>query len=208
STIIDQQFTNNHNSYTSLVNLYQKIESNLISKSNAETLFSKVKPNLKNSNNGMTMSKHIDEMELTKVHVGDIAHDCSGKNPQGEIITLKDNLNKVTIVHFWAPWCPACRAKIHFLQEAYLNFKQKGLNIISICVGEDGEEWRSEINEYQLDWFHISDLAPIQDLYGIQTIPTLFILDKNGKVLEINNIDKDLYTTVQKYRSEEHTSEL
>lgn len=199
STIIDQQLTNNPNSYTSLVILYQKIESNLISKSNAETLFSKVKPNLKNSNIGITISKLIDEMELTKVRVGDIAPDFSGKNPQGETITLNDNLGKVTIVHFWAPWCPACRAKIHFLQEAYLNFKQKGLNIISICVGEDGEEWRSEIKEYQLDWFHISDLAPIQDLYGIQTIPILFILDKNGKVLEINNIDKDLYTTVQKY---------
>ncbi|TDS64160.1 TlpA disulfide reductase family protein [Myroides indicus] len=199
STVIDQQLANNPNSYTSLVILYQKIESNLISKSNADALFSKVKPSLKNSNIGMTISKLIDEMELTKVRVGDIAPDFSGKNPQGKTITLNNNLGKVTIVHFWAPWCPACRAKIHFLQEAYLNFKQKGLNIISICVGEDGEEWRSEIKEYQLDWFHISDLAPIQDLYGIQTIPTLFILDKNGKVLEINNINKDLYNTVQKH---------
>lgn len=199
STVIDQQLTNSPNSYTSLVILYQKIESNLINKSDAEDLFSKVKPNLKASNIGIVISNLINEMELTKVRVGDIAPDFSGKNPDGKIISLNENLGEITIVHFWAPWCPACSAKIHFLQETYLNFEQKGLNIISICVGEDGEEWRNEIEEYNLDWLHISDLAPIQDLYGIRTIPTLFILDKNGKVLEINNINKDLYTIIKQY---------
>jgi thiol-disulfide isomerase/thioredoxin len=104
---------------------------------------------------------------------------------------LKESLGKVTIVDFWASWCAPCRAKSPSLVALYNEFHSKGLNIISVSLDKDAAKWKEAIAKDNLNWIHVSNLKfweePIAIQYGVQAIPSMFILDASG-----NLIAKDL----------------
>ena len=108
------------------------------------------------------------------------------------MVTLKENLGKVTLVDFWASWCPPCREENPNVVALYKELHSKGLNIISVSLDEDAKKWKEAIAKDQLTWTQVSNLKQMKDpialQYGVIQIPTTFLLDASGKV-----IAKDLY---------------
>lgn len=75
----------------------------------------------------------------------------------------------------------------------YNEFHKKGLNIISVSLDDNPEEWKKAIAKDGLTWTQVSNLKEMKDpiaiQYGITQIPTTFLLDSNGKI-----VAKDLDT--------------
>lgn len=111
----------------------------------------------------------------------------SAPNPEGKIVSLKESLGKITIVDFWASWCGPCRAEMPNIVAIYKDFHPKGLNIIGISLDKDAAKWKDAIAKNNLSWTQVSHLKfweePIAIQYGVQEIPTMFILDSSGKVI-------------------------
>jgi thiol-disulfide isomerase/thioredoxin len=103
------------------------------------------------------------------------------------MVSLKESLGKITIVDFWASWCGPCRAEMPNIVAIYKDFHSKGLNIIGVSLDKDQEKWRDAIAKNNLSWTQVSNLKfweePIAIQYGVQEIPTMFILDASGKVI-------------------------
>lgn len=130
------------------------------------------------------------EEQTGGVDIGDIAPDFSGPTPDGETISLSDVLaenGKVTIVEFWASWCPYCRAEMPNVSNIYKKYHDKGLEIISVSIDQNKSEWVNGIEEFDMDWAHISNLMewddPVAALYGVTSIPTNFLLNEDGEVI-------------------------
>jgi peroxiredoxin len=129
---------------------------------------------------------------LEAATIGKIAPDFSGPNPDGKIISLKENLGKVTIIDFWAAWCKPCRIENPNMVALYNDFKDKGLKIIGVSLDKEdaADAWKQAIEVDKLDWAHVSNLKhwkePIALLYGVNEIPSIFILDEKGTILAIN----------------------
>ena len=98
---------------------------------------------------------------------------------------------KIIVLDFWASWCPDCRKENPNLVKIYNEFKDKGLEIVSISLDTDEVAWKKAIADDNLTWKnHVSDLQgwrnAVAEQYTIAFIPQNLILDSNGIILEKN----------------------
>ncbi len=165
-----------------------------------ETLYNGLDESLKNTKPGKTIKSKLDQAKLPAVSAAATPppsvdgskwiSDFSAPNPEGKLISLKESLGKVTIVDFWASWCPPCRAENPNVVAIYKDLHAKGLNIVGVSLDKDSEKWKEAILKDKLTWTQVSHLKfwdePIALQYGVQEIPATFILDASGKIVAKN----------------------
>ncbi|GAB4285343.1 MAG: hypothetical protein Kow0029_32170 [Candidatus Rifleibacteriota bacterium] len=109
------------------------------------------------------------------------------KTTDGKDLSLARFKGKILLVDFWATWCPPCRAEVPNVVKAYENYKDKGFEIVGISFDEDREKLDSYTKENKMSWPQYFDGKGWGNLvgptYGIQSIPTMYLLDKDGKVI-------------------------
>jgi thiol-disulfide isomerase/thioredoxin len=105
----------------------------------------------------------------------------------GQPLTLARFKDKVVLVDFWATWCPPCRAEVPHLVAAYDKFKDKGFEIIGISFDQDRSAFDTYLTEQKMTWPQYFDGKgwenEIGPTYGIQSIPGMYLLGKDGKVV-------------------------
>lgn len=90
------------------------------------------------------------------------------------------------LIVFWASWCPACQQEIPHIKEFYKNFKSKGGEIVAISLDYDQTAFNSATKD--LPWYNYTDLlrwdSPIAAEFGIESTPTLILVDKDNKLIK------------------------
>ncbi len=149
-------------------------------------------PELKKYKPGKSIQSKLDKIAnpvtvAPTANVGSVAPDFSGPNPEGKSISLKQSLGKVTLVDFWASWCKPCRAENPNVVALYAKYHAKGLNILSVSLDKEASAWKAAIAKDKLTWNHVSNLKEFEDpialQYGINAIPSIFILDAKGVII-------------------------
>ena len=106
---------------------------------------------------------------------------------KGNTIELDEYKGKVVILDFWATWCPPCRKEIPNLKEIYKTHKGNDFEIISIALERKPKEFALNfIKEWKMDWVHIIDNVKGREIaqkYKIRYIPTMYVIDKKGKIV-------------------------
>ncbi|WP_339611857.1 TlpA disulfide reductase family protein, partial [uncultured Planktosalinus sp.] len=188
--VFKKEFVNeNINSLLSLMLLNEMIAKKEVSYDEVEKLLEKRKN--KNEN---VFSKLVDvnKQLLKGAEVGNQAPEFSGPTPEGDTLSLKEAMGKITLIDFWASWCRPCRVENPNVVRVHNQFKDKGFNIISISLDRPNQraQWLKAIEDDKMDWYHISNLNywddPIAREYGVRSIPATFIIDENGKIVAKN----------------------
>ncbi|AWI26926.1 TlpA disulfide reductase family protein [Flavobacterium pallidum] len=147
--------------------------------------FDNLDPPLKNTKTGKLIQSKISNFKA--LAVGNEAPDFSGPGPEGQTVSLKKSLGKVTIIDFWASWCGPCRKENPNVVALYKDYHAKGLNIVSVSLDKDAVKWKEAIAKDGLDWIHLSNLQfweePIAVMYNIKSIPATYILDEKGMII-------------------------
>lgn len=126
-----------------------------------------------------------------KTKIGAVAPNIDLPNPEGANMALADLKGKVVLVDFWASWCGPCRRENPNVVRLYDKYKAQGFEVYSVSLDSDTGRWVQAIEKDNLKWSnHVSDLkkwssAPAA-LYGVKSIPTTFLLDKDGKIIGKN----------------------
>lgn len=114
------------------------------------------------------------------------AKDFSLPMADGNIIKLSKLKGKVVIVNFWATWCGPCVREIPDFVELYKQYKDKGLEIVGISIDQKG--WaviQPFVKKHGIEYPIVLATPQFAGEYGnIQAIPTTYIVDKNGYVVE------------------------
>lgn len=104
----------------------------------------------------------------------------------GKPVKLSDYRGKVVMLNFWASWCPPCRSEMPAMQK--LNEKMAGKPFAIVAVNLEkgaGDAVRKFIakNGYTFKVL-LDDKGEVAARYSIYSIPTTFIIDKKGKVVD------------------------
>lgn len=129
-------------------------------------------------------------MAASGIAIGKEAPDLNFPNPNGKNISLKSLKGKIVLLDFWASWCKPCRMENPNVVRLYKEYKSKGFTIYSFSLDNNVDRWKTAINQDGLVWpNHTSDLKGWQSagsaLYKVNSIPQTFLIDKDGKIIDI-----------------------
>jgi len=119
------------------------------------------------------------------------APEISLPNPEGDTIKLSSTKGSVVLLDFWAAWCPPCRQENPNLVKAYNLYHKQGFEIYQVSLDKTREAWIKGIKDDHLEqWIHVSDIqywnSIVVPLYKIESIPTNYLLDKEGRIIASN----------------------
>lgn len=143
--------------------------------------------------------------------IGEMAPEIVLKNTDGKVVKLSDYKGKMVLIDFWASWCAQCRKESPRLVKTYAKFKNaefsdgaQGFEIVSVSLDKDRQEWLDAIKNDGYSWVNVSDLkywdSDPAKLYEVSSIPTNYLVDSKGKIIEKNLRGNMLDITLQSLR--------
>ena len=121
--------------------------------------------------------------------IGTKAADFRFADARGRIRTLYDIQASFTLLFFSNPGCGACMNIINILKEdsSIAQMISEGeIAVLNIYIDEDLDEWRSYMPVYPEEWYNCFDpdfAIRNGSLYNIRAIPSLYLLDKEKRVI-------------------------
>jgi thiol-disulfide isomerase/thioredoxin len=115
----------------------------------------------------------------------DLAPDFKLSSLDGKPITLADSHGKVILLNFWATWCGPCRAEIPDLVDLQNKYKDR-LQILGLVVDDDDQDAiKTFVAEFRINYpVSIAGDAIRMQYGGIPALPTSFVLDAEGRIVQ------------------------
>ena len=120
---------------------------------------------------------------------GTLAPDFKMKTLEGKTFKFaKQTKGRYVVLDFWASWCPDCRRDVPNVQRIYQKFAPLGVEFIGISMDTDREKWAAAVERYGIRYTQVSELVKFHDtqianLYGVKWIPSMYLIDPDGKVV-------------------------
>lgn len=119
---------------------------------------------------------------------------------EGDDVSLYDlaGTKDMVLIDFWASWCGPCIATFPELKKLHAAYTDENFEIVGVSVDNNFEDWSGGVEDHQLPWVQLGELkeadngSPVSKSYGINFIPSTFLIDSQGCI----------------YRKNIHTSEL
>lgn len=105
-------------------------------------------------------------------------------NPSAKPLELSALSGSVTLLNFWATWCPPCKKEMPSIERLNALMKGENFSIAAISVGEDAQTVKSfiETKGYNFPVYLDGD-GSLGGAYASQGIPTTYIVDKSGRII-------------------------
>jgi len=110
-----------------------------------------------------------------------------GKTTTNETLDISKLKGKVVLIHYWATWCEPCKADMAQLRELHARLGKDGFALVGICLDTSNQEVADFLKKNCLAWPQIYEPGGLDSRLanelGILTLPTMILLDKQGKVV-------------------------
>ena len=133
-----------------------------------------------------TLSRLFEEMGVVQIEPIAVPVEVTLPDLSGRQVSLSDFKGKILFVNFWATWCPPCREEMPSMQKLHTRLKDKDFLIVAIDLQESAAPVKKFLNEYELTFMTLLDSkGETGPLFGINSIPTTLIMDKNGMIIGV-----------------------
>lgn len=112
--------------------------------------------------------------------------DWTLKDVDGVEHRVPELAGNLTILAFWATWCPNCHRQLETLSELYRSHGAEGLSVIGISL--DGAKREDQVARYVEEKMLpfpvlIADATRFPGISAISAVPTLLLYDPQGEMV-------------------------
>lgn len=118
--------------------------------------------------------------------IGKTAPNLVMESETGEYLALDQVNSKFTVVYFFEPGCSHCQKETPLLYDLYKKVRNNGVQVYAIYTQYKKDEWTKYLTEKGYDWLNVWDSnynSNFRTLYDITSTPTIYLLDKDKKIL-------------------------
>ena len=112
------------------------------------------------------------------------------KDVTGKPLSLGSYKGKVVLVDFWATWCGPCVAELPNVIATYQKYHDKGFDIVGVSLDLDQPTLERFLKENNITWQQYFDGKKWDNKlamkYGVDSTPTDYLLDGDGKIIGMN----------------------
>lgn len=192
------------NSYLGLDIIYRNRKT--IPKDSLKLIFENLLPTFKETPRAKALKIFLYEELAQK---GKPSIDFKVKTIEGEDFSLSSLKGKYIYLSFWSAGCAPCRMENKLFSH---NLKElpKELSLVSFSIDKNAKAWDNATESDSIVWYNVSDLeginGRIKNQYQVQAIPTSFLIDKNGIIIEQfigfdTNIIKRIKTLIEERKN-------
>jgi thiol-disulfide isomerase/thioredoxin len=105
------------------------------------------------------------------------------KTTDGQSFTNESTKGKVLLFEFWTTWCPYCVGEAPFVDQVSQEFKDKGLIVLAVDVGESKKTVKKYLEVHprscQIVLMEDTNLAA---MYAATVYPIYVLVDRDGYI--------------------------
>ncbi|MBI2793454.1 MAG: TlpA family protein disulfide reductase [Ignavibacteria bacterium] len=118
-----------------------------------------------------------------------IAADFTWKNGSQIVSFSEHTRGKVVLLNFWATWCGPCRREMPDLVALSKEYSGKNVVVVGVALDQADNaltQIQNFVDKFSIPFVTVFDgQQKVAEAYGrIPSIPTTFIIDKNGKIIQ------------------------
>ncbi|MBP6432775.1 MAG: TlpA family protein disulfide reductase [Ferruginibacter sp.] len=140
-------------------------------------------------------------LSQAQITIGELAPEISLPDAKGNTVTLSSFKGKIVLIDFWASWCGPCRVTNPKVVKLYNKYKASGFEVFGVSFDEKTSAWKRAIKTDKINYSQVIDTkiweGEVAYKYGIEAIPTTFLLDKEGKIVAIDLEGKELEDAIK-----------
>lgn len=112
--------------------------------------------------------------------------ELSGRSLTGQTVAASQYRGKVLLVAFWASWGTPYIDDLPVLKDTYDKYRAAGFEILGVNLDSNAGAIEPFLRKHGGNWQHIRDAGgmdgPMARSFGIVSVPTMFLVDRNGIV--------------------------
>ena len=105
----------------------------------------------------------------------------------GQPLSVTAYRGKVTLIDFWATWCPPCRAELPNVIAIYRAYHAQGFDIIGVSLDDNRGTVVDFTQAQGMAWLQYFDGQgwdnKLAKKYGVHSIPMTYLLDRHGIII-------------------------
>jgi peroxiredoxin len=133
-------------------------------------------------------SKYIDKLvRADRNQIGMKASDFTLLDVDSKSVQFSEiSKGKLTLLEFWASWCPSCLGDNPRLERLYQQYKAQGFLIVGVSQDPSVDVLRKSIEKDGISWINLLDVNgndAVTELYNIELLPANILIDAAGTVI-------------------------
>ncbi len=107
------------------------------------------------------------------------------KDLSGNRVEFKEYKGKVVFLNLWATWCAPCRSEMPAIQKLYDDLEKDKVSFVMLSLDKDSnlEKVKSFVTKSSYSFPVFMPSGYLSEQLQVPSIPTTFVLDKEGKIV-------------------------
>jgi cytochrome c biogenesis protein CcmG, thiol:disulfide interchange protein DsbE len=99
-------------------------------------------------------------------------------------LALASLRGKPVVLNFWASWCVPCKGEAKMLEQAWQQYRSKGVVFLGVDYHDVTSDARTFLAHHGVTYQTVQDgSGMVGDRYGLTGVPETFFIDRRGRLV-------------------------